>query len=622
MGILATPLNSDILTEAQNNDTTDVVWAQVYQSQIILLSPELLQSDTIRTHLGLDQPESQFQKRCTVLVCDEAHLVYIWGQQFREPYRDIGRMRNRLQRRVRLLLLTATLRAGDPLRFVQSCFDLRDGDYFDLHRSNLRPEIRVTTSILESSLKTAVDFPEFRWIVGLPGITIIFAPDRSSALRITLYLRRCNRFLAKRVRKYDAMNDRGTYDKETLEMISSLDSARDLGLIIVATSILMVGFDVNGVRRVFVLEPVDFDEEIQKKGRLLRNKASEEEIAECYVYVSWKTMQDALALVNETEHGAGNNTAQRRKEDPQHGKQAHRPSLDISMAHRLVAKCRTEEQNRQYNNPPYGQPPCTCQMCTRYPLRVDPPCLCSGCQPGMSERDVLTTAQNILRSISADAAEAALAMGFGVPRESEEKPHEVMTRDGQQLVRRYLTELDDKLFEDGIGNPGGLYTPGMFVPTPVIDIVIDHFFDLDSPLKLSTLLADFQLPDEWLQGVWDTMYHKIIPAFRDLHVRKKDDAWEAQVMKELGRLSEEKIEELKEHTPILDDAAVNPTMLVKGDLIQELQWHCLWDREMPKGWKGLKKHELTVLLQHVITRFHDGNYTVEGVRAVLQRYCN
>ncbi|KAK7678912.1 hypothetical protein QCA50_018052 [Cerrena zonata] len=202
-------------------------------------------------------------------------------------------------------------------------------------------------------------------------------------------------------------------------------------------------------------------------------------------------MQDARELVDEEENGPENESARKRKHDPELGKRPDR-SLDISMAQRLLAKCRTEEQNRQYNNPPYGQLLCTCDTCTRHPPAVTPSCLCSGCQPGMSRRDMITAAKDFIRCVSADAAEVALARGIGVPLENEESVQGAMIREDQELVCRYLTELDSNLYINSVANPGGLYTPGMFVPTPVINMVIDNFFDLDTPHKFSVYLTGFQ----------------------------------------------------------------------------------------------------------------------------------
>jgi superfamily II DNA/RNA helicase len=296
-------------------------------------------------------------------------------------------MRNRLHSRVRLLLLTATLRSPGPLQYVLKTFghQLESSTLVNIHQSNLRPEIRVTTSILESPL-TSSTFPQLRWIMRMKGITIIFVPDRTIGLRVTLYLRRIAPRSADAVRKWDALNDKDSYDKETLEQIHSLDLERE-GLVIVATTILMTGVDFSGVKRVINLEPEDFDTEIQMEGRALRQRRGVDEIAEAYTYVSQKTMDDAAARVEEetAEQGRQDMAVKKTKRGDGDGKKRR---MDIAWARRLMTACRTVSQVREYNQGiTYGHPICTCIPHTIHPLPINPPCLCSGCRPGECERD-------------------------------------------------------------------------------------------------------------------------------------------------------------------------------------------------------------------------------------------
>ncbi|KAK1218048.1 hypothetical protein PQX77_019277 [Marasmius sp. AFHP31] len=188
LGISAVALNSKVIGKAEKARQANELWERASRARILLMSPELLQSDTLRDRLELDKPEkeSKFKSRCSLLVCNEVHLVYTWGRRFRKAYKNIGRMRARLGS-PGLLLLTATLQDGKRLSWVLKYFGLIPGEYLDVHLSNWRPEICVITSTLESSLASSYNFPEFRWIVGLSGITILFIPDQSTALRITLY---------------------------------------------------------------------------------------------------------------------------------------------------------------------------------------------------------------------------------------------------------------------------------------------------------------------------------------------------------------------------------------------------------------------------------------------------
>ena len=614
MGIKAIGLNADILSEAQNDGASDNLWSEVLRGQLVLLSPELLQSDSVRTHLSLDKSDSTFQERCTVLVCDEAHLVYIWGRHFRKPYAEIGRMRNRLQRKVRLLLLTATLRTGGPLQYVRNCFDLQPNQYIDIHHSNLRPEIRVTTSLLQSTLATAHHFPELRWVHGLPGVTIIFTPDRGSALRLTLYFRRLNGHYAHKVRKYDAMNDHSTYNKETMDLVKDLDAESDW-LIIVATSILMVGVDMFGIKRVIILEPKDFDEEVQKEGRLLRHKIHATEIGESYVYVSYNTMQKAFALVDAPQVAEGKEVGGKRKRSKP--EDAGSTAMDISMAQRLVSRCRTQEQNRQYQNPPYGQTICNCASCTRNPPVPNPPCLCSGCQPGMSERDILTTRQSTLREIATNAASRSIELGIGTLPSQDIFP-EALTAATQTIIREHLTNLDMQLFMDKIANPGGLYLPGMFVSSPVISAIVDNLLQLETRHNLSICLEPFQLHKCWLEQIWLTLQEKVIPDVVGYHSRRKAEVGDQWVRKRLAKMGQAEIDKLLMEEPILDVTQIGSGMKV-ADLIRQLHWHEVWYGKLPKGWRGYRKASLIDLLLDVVKQFHEDGLVVENVHSTIHR---
>ncbi|KAF9050826.1 hypothetical protein BDZ89DRAFT_1108017 [Hymenopellis radicata] len=390
-GITSVILNSERIAAAQNahdnGASVGLLWEAARMSRVVLLSPEMLKSDAFRQQMGLGKPDSPFKERCCLLVCDEAHLIYMWGKEFREAYGDIGVFRNVLNPPTRLLLMTATLREGKPLNFVRNSFALHSGNYTDIHLSNLRPHVRNTTSILTHSLN-GFDFSELRWVLGLPGITIIFVANRFLALRLTLYLRRINPYLAKYVRKFDALNEKQTYDAHTIGMardITSCTAAYHRGLILVSTSILMVGVDLDGVSRVLTIEPTNPDEEIQYEGRVYRNPARFIGVPETYTYVTKKAMDDARKLVDGVRSGTITVVAHRKKGED---KKSEVTAEELSWAERLVAPCRLQEQDRQYQNPPYAAPPpCQCVLCGgKLPTRPST-CLCSGCQPGTSVRD-------------------------------------------------------------------------------------------------------------------------------------------------------------------------------------------------------------------------------------------
>ncbi|KAJ7594808.1 P-loop containing nucleoside triphosphate hydrolase protein [Mycena floridula] len=212
LNVKAVAINANLLKNSADN-----LWARAEsEAMVILMSPEQLQGDDFRKHL---LNSKIFASHIDTLVVDEAHLVYQWSLNFWMAYNKIGTMRNCLKgHNTRLLLL--------PL------FEL-------IHRSNLRPEIWVTTLTLKASIANALCFPEFRWVVSLSRVTIIFVRDHSLALHIGLYLMHCDPDLALRVHKCDASNNE-EYDKKTRAMVNNLEPS-GLGLILVSTDVLMVG---------------------------------------------------------------------------------------------------------------------------------------------------------------------------------------------------------------------------------------------------------------------------------------------------------------------------------------------------------------------------------------------
>ncbi|KAJ8094951.1 hypothetical protein PM082_010167 [Marasmius tenuissimus] len=626
MKIPAVALNSKIIHSHMHNGNLGELWEKIRTATIILMSPEMLQSQPVRKHLALDQEvsKSEFKSRCTLLVCDEAHLVYVWGRNFRESFKNIGLMRVHLPL-TRLLLLTATLQDGPALDFVLPSFGLETKKFIDMHRSNLRPEIQVTTSLLESNLNAARSFPEFDWIMPLLRITIVFCPDWQLAKWITLHLQRSFYGAGskewRRVRKWDATNDKETYDEETLKMIESLDPEKER-LIIVCTVILMVGMDFRHVQRILNINCMDFDEELQKEGRLLREMDSFLKWAELYVYVSKAVMKTVRETVE--AHNKGMDST---KDDRNSGASRSCPTLDINYAHHLVAECRTEVQNTVYNNPPLNKYLCGCPVCvqnrtpqhqTSLSLDTPPPCLCSGCQPGMCERDLRSLYRENTLHASAEATRKGFGLGVvegppeyadenqdGAASEVVEEEIRGMTAASQDIINQHLVQLDADLFQAGTGNIRGFLTPGMFIPSPVISIITEKFLaiitDWDGPARLSMELEDYDMDPRWLEAIWKTITQKIYPAIKQYHQQReleneqrKREQKRAKLEKEVKALNEQDTRTLVVFEPILEEEKVT-NKLTKDHLTWELRWHRLWDVDLPKPYKLNKAEFISVI---------------------------
>ncbi|KAJ3753957.1 P-loop containing nucleoside triphosphate hydrolase protein [Lentinula raphanica] len=238
--IKALAINSNLCAIAFRDHQLDL-WVDAKSSDVILLAPEQLKSDGFANALN----DHDFLARIFLLVVDEVHLVGQWSKYFRKDYGRIGDARNRLKKNTRLLLLTATLPDGKPYELVLEKFGLASGHFLDYHRSNLRPEVRVTTIILPSSPNTSFTFPFLSWIIGLKGVTIIFTRNRTLTLKIALYLMRSHPKYALFIRKCDSTNDPEEYDTVTYDLARNLPD--NSSLILVSTSILTVGIDIPNV---------------------------------------------------------------------------------------------------------------------------------------------------------------------------------------------------------------------------------------------------------------------------------------------------------------------------------------------------------------------------------------
>lgn len=391
-------------------------------------------------------------------------------------------------------------------------FSLTKGSFFDLHRSNLRPEIRVTTSIIHSPLKTSLSFPELRWIVGLPGISIIFTRDRNLALRIALYLKLVSPAYASTIRKCDATNE-SDYDDETFKRVFEDCSTSSTGLVLVATTILTLGIDIPNIQRVCIIDPIKLDDEVQQKGRLLRKKVAGA-IAEAYVYVSPTTMVRAAEMVADDKAGVLRKKDSETKEETK--------GLSLSMAYRLVAPCQSIEQDRQYDNPVLD-PPCFCESCSTFIVPDEPPpCLCSGCQPGKCDRDWIIEHRTRIGQAGKKAAEQAitkipylqgiLAVSLVPRRGIVEKPMRDYLIERLHILRITMFDHPAELY-----TRGGFYTPEDLIPDAVIVIILDNFFALTTAHVLHEYTKAYQLMWDWVDCIF-TDIRDSIPHLLSIHM--------------------------------------------------------------------------------------------------------
>ncbi|KAJ3735283.1 P-loop containing nucleoside triphosphate hydrolase protein [Lentinula guzmanii] len=529
--VKALAINSDLLADAfkRNED----IWDTAKQAEVLLVSPEMLEGDAFANALK----DKSFFHRIYLLVVDEVHLVYQWSKLFRKAYGNIGITRNRLDKKTRLLLLSATVRSGPPYTHILKTFNLTSGNFLDLHRSNRRPEVRVTTTFLPTSPASSYTFPFLSWIIGLRGITIVFTRNRTVLLRIVLYLMRAHPTYAHLIRKCDSTNDL-TYDKTTFEMAQR--ESHEKRLILVSTAVLTVGIDIPSVVRVITLEPLTFEQEIQEGGRVLRRK-SKGTTAEVYAYFSKATYDRAKEIVDVDKagksHGNIAKTGDKRKlhqrlesaDVGMHADQTGKAILSLDMAYRLVADCLTKEQDRQFDNPPFYQDLCTCPMCLSLQPTTsesdtsvtDPPCISSCCMPGQSERDRLLQSR---KEVLAPPPDPPKLSRIEIRQRNVERRQQQLNLAGKETrgyLRDRLISLRSKLF-DKYGDNYTLYIPICFVPDQAIETILDNFFLLDTPKHLRESLAGQGLEAEWIDDIWLEL-HDSIPGLLEVHEKHCED---------------------------------------------------------------------------------------------------
>ncbi len=78
-GIQAVAVNAVLTEKVRTDPSADGdIWDLAKEATVVLLSPEMLEGDKSRN--CFDDPS--FRSRLSLLVVDEAHLVYVWSKLF------------------------------------------------------------------------------------------------------------------------------------------------------------------------------------------------------------------------------------------------------------------------------------------------------------------------------------------------------------------------------------------------------------------------------------------------------------------------------------------------------------------------------------------------------------
>ncbi|KAI0368162.1 P-loop containing nucleoside triphosphate hydrolase protein [Pilatotrama ljubarskyi] len=339
-GIKTLIINTDTLSQAQAARRS--LWVEARTGvAILLLSPEQLSSPGFESLLQ----DPSFQRRICCLGIDEIHLLYSWGQQFRQSYRQITHIRARMPSHVNLIGTTATMLLGHAEETIMAFLGLRAREFHLIRRSNLRHS-------LSHGLGNWA-FPDLKWILESGRKTVIHCRTIALAFHVAIYLWHLAQPVAaraKRIRLYHALNWT-SYNTETRRLMREDPDAQ----IVIATASFMVGIDLPNIEDVVILGNLSTaDEHVQWEGRAGRDPRVVHD-ARCITYLPKKALQTARAICEGKVRGE--------KKDDKAAKKSKAVQMDISMAKLLTAPCSTAMQNELYGNPP-SDPPCTCDTAT------------------------------------------------------------------------------------------------------------------------------------------------------------------------------------------------------------------------------------------------------------------
>ncbi|TCD62749.1 hypothetical protein EIP91_006447 [Steccherinum ochraceum] len=414
-GLRSLVINNETVKAAR--DRGDNIWASAVSGyHMIVLSPEMLNGEGFRKLV--ENPS--FASRICALGVDEVHLCYTWAG-FRKDYGLINHTRMRLTSHVPLILITATLRGGEPTRKVISDFGLVPGRFHLIHRSNIRRNIQV---ILRTPLAgiNGAKFPHLDCVLEERRKTLIFAQTTAQVNRIRDYL---HKVLAakgvngsKHMRTYASVLDSDT----NADTLTRFRDDPDMHIII-ATDALMVGIDLPNVQDVFIMNGLtDLDSILQKIGRAMRKPITTTSLGRGVIFVTESMQKTAKAMVD--------GTYQKKRK-----KQKNAVEIDAALAEYIAATCKTEAQDRLYANP------------------ADKP----GCVP-----------------------EPQMAKPPSVPKVNPIKQGKRLTLVMKAHGRKRFQEWREKIYDNADSTEAATVPKFMYLPDHIIDTFLDRFALLEN----------------------------------------------------------------------------------------------------------------------------------------------
>jgi hypothetical protein len=448
------------------------LWKEAEFADVILLSPERLIGKSCQDFIHVDE----VWERLCALGVDEIQFLDTWGPTFRTAFLQIANAHRRLRPGTIIIATTATLPSGPPRTRILRHVGLGDVDYHEIHRSNIRPNVRMDFRPLSSGLRGHA-FPDLKWLLKDGRKTIIFCQSINLTFRAFVYLwHLCPGTTAEkstRIRMYTAAHSEA-YNSQTRELMHS----DPLAQIILATDTLSVGVDFRGIWIVIILgEDQTADMVIQKFGRVARDI---------------RLVREGLAILFFTKNAV--KTAQVIVDAGQPAKPDPSRKMDFSMAKMLVAPCLRAVQDELFDNPAEDSI-CTCTTCTAALADV---CASSGtAEQSTTSRTTSTGACNCGRCDPRPLPHTAPPTAPTARGQTKRDPTK-LTGLQRQEARARLATLRQQLYLEGIaGDPTLAFStpPSEFLPSDVADSVllnwhhISHADDLAPYLSGASLLV-------------------------------------------------------------------------------------------------------------------------------------
>ncbi|KAJ3764815.1 P-loop containing nucleoside triphosphate hydrolase protein [Lentinula raphanica] len=462
IGLKILVINNDTKAEAQKQNLPDL-WTTVINDttlDVLLLSPEQLTTEEFAKLLK----EDSFCARLYALSIDEVHLLLTWGNSFRKSFQQIGLVRSRLPDNVVMMGLTATMRGGIAFKNVCQFLGLRNNDFHLIRRSNQRHDIDLVFREVSSSID-GDSFPELHWVLRRGRNTIIFCRTIGLGYRIHRDLYSYDESIggnpqtvADRMREYNSLDQ--DYNEETRLLIQSGDCT-----IIIATSALAVGVDVEGIEDVVIYgDPEDVDQLLQMFGRIRQH----------HQHTNMQRPPQGIVYFN--------SSARKRAEETVSNPNSGDNRMDEGLARLYLSKCKVDCIDDLYDNP-RADKPCACPTCLQSPPSPRQiPCSCSGCNlklfiPNAPSRSVQ------------DSPESS----------AKPKKHQrislAMRAHGTRELKKFRYQISQRIYRNAALNVH-LFSPRIFFADDKIKQVLDNFIQINELADVTRLLQ--RMKNEYL----------------------------------------------------------------------------------------------------------------------------